>query len=181
MNRINYLIKRTDRNRDLFSRRARKPNNNGQGKPDGSDGDGDDDNGIPQYPKVESVQETESRLDDIANFIARMEKSSDSKEEECEATERKIKIRSRIKEDPGLVREAEKACEDMKVQKDINHLEKELAKGNENPGLGRKPFCKGVIEHRGRHGGRLYVRKSGSNEFEILAKSGKKKSKVRYK
>jgi L-lactate utilization protein LutB len=64
----------------------------------------------------------------------------------------------------------------MDVQKDINHLEEELAKGNENPGIGRKPICKGVTEHRGKNGGRLYVRKSDDNEIEILAKSAKKKS-----
>lgn len=78
---------RIERNRGLFSRGARKPNNNGQGKPNGSDGGEDDDKDMSQYPKVESVQETESRLDDIDKFIARMEESSDSEEEECEATE----------------------------------------------------------------------------------------------
>jgi len=61
------------------------------------------------------------------------------------------------------------------VQKDVNHLEEELAKGNENPGIGRKPICKGVTEHRGKKGGRLYVRES-DDVIEILAKSGKKKS-----
>jgi len=171
---------RIERNRGLFSRGARKPNNNGQGKPNGSDGGGDDDKDMSQYPKVESVQETESRLDDIDKFISRMEESSDSEEEECEATEQKKEIRSRIKEDPGLVRAAEEACKNMDVQKDINHLEEELAKGNENPGIGRKPICKGVIEHRGKNGGRLYVRESDDNEIEILAKSGKKKSNQQF-
>jgi putative component of toxin-antitoxin plasmid stabilization module len=85
-----------------------------------------------------------------------------------------------IKEDPGLVRAAEEACKNMDVQKDINHLEEELAKGNENPGIGRKPICKGVIEHRGKNGGRLYVRESDDNEIEILAKSGKKKSNQQF-
>lgn len=51
--------------------------NNGQGKPNG----GDDEKDMSQYPKVESVQETESRLDDIDKFISRMEESSDSEEE----------------------------------------------------------------------------------------------------
>ena len=46
------------------------------------------------------------------------------------------------------------------MQKDVNHLEEQLAKGNDNPGIGRKPICKGVIE--------------------ILAKSGKKKSNQQF-
>ena len=37
---------------------------------------------------------------------------------------------SRIIEDPGLVRAAEKACKDQEVQDGINHLIDELAKGN---------------------------------------------------
>jgi hypothetical protein len=67
----------------------KKPSSNGPGKPNnnGSDGGGDDDNGMPQYPKTESVQETEKRIENIDEYIARMEESSDSEEEECEATE----------------------------------------------------------------------------------------------
>ena len=81
----------------------------------------------------------------------------------------------RIKENSGLVRAAEEACKNADVQKDINHLEEPLAQGNENPGIGRKPICKGGIEHRGKNGGRLYVREV-DGVIEILAKSGKKKS-----
>jgi TolA-binding protein len=172
----------SQRNRDSFSQAAKKPSSNGPGKPNnnGSDGGVDDDNGMPQYPKTESVQETEKRIENIDEYIARMEESSDSEEEQCEATEQKKEIRSRIKEDPGLVRAAKEACKNMDVQKDITHLEEELAKGNENPGIGRKPICKGVTEHRGKNGGRLYVRESDDNEIEILAKSGKKKSNQKF-
>jgi putative component of toxin-antitoxin plasmid stabilization module len=85
----------------------------------------------------------------------------------------------RIKEDAGLVRAAQEACKNADVQKDVNHLEEQLAKGNENPGIGRKPICKGVIEHRGKNGGRLYVRES-DDVIEILAKSGKKKSNQQF-
>ena len=69
-----------------------------------------------------------------------------------------------------------------KSQEDNSSLEsqkQELAKGNENPGIGRKPICKGVIEHRGKNGGRLYVRES-DDVIEILAKSGKKKSNQQF-
>ena len=81
----------------------------------------------------------------------------------------------RIKEDSGLVRAAKEACKSANVQKDVNHLEKQLAKGNDNTGIGWKPICKGVIEHRRKNGGRLYVRES-DDVIEILAKSGKNKS-----
>ena len=85
----------------------------------------------------------------------------------------------RINEDAGLVRAAQDACKNADVQKDVNHLEEQLAKGNENPGIGRKSICKGVIEHRGKNGGRLYVRES-DNGIEILAKSGKNKSNQQF-
>ena len=85
----------------------------------------------------------------------------------------------RIKEDPALVRAAKEACKNADVQKDVNHLEEQLAKVNDNPGIGCKPICKGVIEHRGKNGGRLYVRES-DDVIEILAKSGKKKSNQQF-
>ncbi len=56
-----------------------------------------------------------------------------------------------------LVRAAKKACKNADVQKDVNHLEEQLVQGNENPGIGRKPICKSVIEHRGKNGGRLVI------------------------
>ena len=59
------------------------------------------------------------------------------------------------------------------MQKDINPLEDELAKGNNNPGIGRKPIGNGIIEHRGKNRGWLYIHKSDS-VIEILAKSCKK-------
>ena len=65
------------------------------------------------------------------------------------------------------------------MQKDVNHLEEQLAQGNDNPGIGRKRICKGVIEHRGKSGGRLYVREV-DDVIEILAKSGKKKSNQQF-
>lgn len=44
------------------------------------------------------------------------------------------------------------------MQKDVNHLEEQLVQGNQNPGIARKSIWKGVVEHRGKNGGRLYVR-----------------------
>lgn len=79
----------------------------------------------------------------------------------------------------GLVRAAKEACKNADVQKDVNHLEEQLVQGNENPGIGRKPICKGVIEHRGKNGGRLYVREA-DGVIEILAKSGKNKKNQQF-
>ena len=51
------------------------------------------------------------------------------------------------------------------------HLEEELAKGNDNPGIVHRPIGNGSIEYCGKNGGRLYVRESDS-VIEILVKSG---------
>ena len=88
--------------------------------------------------------------------------------------EGKIEIVSRIKEDAGLVRTAKEACKNADVQKDINHLEEELAKGKNNPGIGRKSISKSIIDHRGKNRGRLYVRKL-NGVTEIMGKLSKKK------
>ena len=85
----------------------------------------------------------------------------------------------KIKEDSALVRAAKEACKNADVQKDINHLETKVAKGNDNPGINCKSICKGVIEHHGKNGGRLYVWES-DDVIEILAKSGKKKSNQQF-
>jgi hypothetical protein len=67
----------SQRNRDSFSQAAKNPSSNGPGKlnNNGSDGGVDDDNDMPQYPKTESVQETEKRIENIDESIARMEES----------------------------------------------------------------------------------------------------------
>ena len=48
------------------------------------------------------------------------------------------KISSIIDADPGLIRLAEEACKNQRVQDNINHLQDELAKGNDNPGIHKK-------------------------------------------
>jgi len=85
----------------------------------------------------------------------------------------KKEIVSRINEDPGLVRLAEEACNNQRVQDNINHLQDELAKGNDNPGTHKKYFGNNIWEHRARGGGRLYTREIG-DKVEILGKSDKK-------
>jgi len=81
-------------------------------------------------------------------------------------------ITSIIDADSGLIRLAEEACNNQRVQDNINHLQDELAKGNDNPGIHKKYLGNNVWEHRARGGGRLYTREIG-DKVEILAKSGK--------
>lgn len=83
-------------------------------------------------------------------------------------------LKSRINEDDGLIRAAEKACKNKKVQADINRMEEQLAQGNMNPGIGSKPVGDGIMEHRGKNGGRILVRESENGVVEILGKSGKR-------
>ena len=94
-----------------------------------------------------------------------------------------IKYSREIKNKYGYVRvssktqESNSSIESQKQQ--LIQIEEQLAKGNDNPGIGRKPICNGVIEHRGKNGGRLYVREA-DGVIEILAKSGKKKSNQQF-
>ena len=109
----------------------------------------------------------------------RYQKKKKESGEQCELDENVKEIIYRIKEDAGLVRAAKEACKNADVQKDINHLEEELGKGNNNPGIGRKSISKSIIEHRGKNGGRLYVREL-DGVTEIVGKSGKKKSNQQF-
>lgn len=82
----------------------------------------------------------------------------------------KNKLVYRIKEDTGLVWAAKKVCRNQEVQKDITHLEEEIAKGNDKPGIGWIDIGSGIIEHRRRNGGIIYIRDRGNNVIEILGK-----------
>ena len=48
-------------------------------------------------------------------------------------------LESRINEDEGLIKAAEKACRNRQVQDDINAMEEQIRQGNMNPGIGSKP------------------------------------------
>ena len=126
-------------------------------------------------PENKKSQESKSDYDYSLNAPKKKKQSA----EQCKLGENVKEIVSKIKEDAGLVRAAKEACKNADVQKDINHLEEELAKGNSNPGIGRKPIGNGIIEHRGKNGGRVYIRESDS-VIEILAKSGKKKTNQQF-
>ena len=144
---------------------------------------GGTDSECPAPKKKQRIQKPDEKTvqSDVYNYNSKKKKKR--KADQCKleenVTDGKIKIVSKIKEDAGSVRAAKEACKNADVQKDINHLEEKLAKGNNNPGIGRKPIGNGIIEHREKNGGRLYVRES-DGVIEILAKSDKKKSNQQF-
>jgi putative component of toxin-antitoxin plasmid stabilization module len=77
---------------------------------------------------------------------------------------------SRIKESPKLVRAAEASSS---VQRSLDNLTEQLAKGNMNPGIGTKFIGKGIFEARARDGARVYFRQMGDGTIEVLGKSTK--------
>lgn len=83
--------------RDEFFIGKSSNNGNGPGKPGDDGGDGDDD--LPQYPKRESVKNTQSRVDEIRNRLERLKEITDSESEsenECEVTADKVKVTERF-------------------------------------------------------------------------------------
>jgi hypothetical protein len=96
--------------------------------------------------------------------------------EQCELDEnvkdRKIEIINRIKENPALVREAERAGRDQDAQRSLNNLVEQLSLGNRNPGIGTENVFKDVYELRGKNRARVYYREV-DGKIEILGKSVK--------
>lgn len=90
------------------------------------------------------------------------------------------RLKSRIAEDEGLVRAAEKACKNKEVQADINPMEEQIRQGNMNPGIESKKLGDGITEFRGDNGGRILARELGDGTVEILGKSGKRPSNQQY-
>ncbi|MED1946277.1 hypothetical protein ABE237_17040 [Brevibacillus formosus] len=84
----------------------------------------------------------------------------------------KYYVESRIHEDSLLVREAEKAMKDSRIQKDADALLRRYLEGNNNPGIENNNIFGDIFELRSRKGARVYLRKSGDT-VEVLAKSDK--------
>lgn len=117
-------------NRNLPIQGAKKPNNNG------SDGGGDDDKGIPQYPEIESVQETEKRIENIDEYIAKMEESSDSEEDQCEATKH---VDESYKSNSVLKQITQKTKKNPAAMNDFKHVKEALGEGIDPMQIGYKP------------------------------------------
>ena len=132
----------------------------------------DDNSPVPNEEKSQESQESKTFDYDYRSNDPKNKKQS---KDQCQ---HRI-LTHRIKEDKGLIRAAEEACRNKKVQRDLNDLEEKLANGNDNPGTHKKYLGNNVWEHRGRKGGRLYTREIDNN-IDILAKSGKKPSNQQY-
>jgi len=88
-----------------------------------------------------------------------------------------IKIKSAIKKHKHLCDLAEEATNDQKIQRGIDHLAYELAKGNLEVGLGKPGHIEdtNIFYLRARNGARLYYRQTADG-YEIVGKSKKGKN-----
>ena len=137
--------------------------------------------GAPEFDDQCSVTENqksqESKVSDY-DYPSNAPKKKKQSAEQCEldenVTDGKIEIVYRIKENPALIREAERMGKDQAAQKDVNNLIEQLSLGNDNPGIGNRRVkgLKNVSEARGRNEGRVYFREK-DGKIEILAKSNK--------
>ena len=130
-----------------------------------------------QCPVPENQKSQESKVSDY-DYPSNAPKKKKQSAEQCEldenVTDGKIEIVYRIKENPALIREAERMGKDQAAQKDGNNLIEQLSLGNDNPGIGNRRVkgLKNVSEARGRNEGRVYFREK-DGKIEILAKSNK--------
>jgi hypothetical protein len=145
--------------------------------PAGAGGGGENPEFDDQSPVPKTQESQESKTFDYDYGLNGPKKKKQSAEQ-CELDENvkdaKIEIVYKIKENPALVREAERMGKDQAAQKDVNHLIEQLSLGNENPGIGNRRVkgLKNVSEARGRNEGRVYFREK-DGKIEILAKSNK--------
>jgi len=124
-----------------------------------------------QCPNPENPKSQEPKIVDYrSNDNQKKKKKS---KDQCSLDEKR-EIVYRIKENPALVREAERMGKDQAAQKDVNNLIEQLRSGNNNTGIGnrRVKSFKNVSEARGRNEGRVYFREM-NGKIEILAKSNK--------
>ena len=138
---------------------------------EGGDAKFDDD----KCPAPNKEQSQESKTYDY-DYRSNNPKKKKQSAEQCELDENvkdaKVEIVYRIKENPALVREAERAGRDQDAQRSINNLVEQLSLGNRNPGIGTENVFKDVYELRGKNRARVYYREVGG-KIEILGKSVK--------
>ena len=120
--------------------------------------------------------------EEFYRYDANQDKKNDKQEDQTpiQGECRPRVLQSRINEDEGLIKAAEKACRNRQVQDDINAMEEQIRQGNMNPGIGSKPVGEGITEFRGKNGGRILARESENGVVEILGKSGKRPKNQQY-
>jgi hypothetical protein len=145
------------------------PNPAGAG---GGGGAAEFDDNSPVPNKEQSQESKTFDYDYRSNDPKNKKKSKDQCELDENVKAEKIEIVYRIKENPALVREAERAGRDQDAQRSLNNLIEQLSLGNQNPGIGTENVFKDVFELRGKNRARVYYRKVDA-KIEILAKSVK--------
>jgi hypothetical protein len=128
---------RTTHRSGFFSGRSSN-DGSGPGKNDGPGGD--DDSGMPKFPQTQSVQDTQNRLDNIDEYIAKMEETSDSEEEQCRV-ESKVGFKElpdgkifsyNMEQGRGLKKQAKKVWKNPKAKQEVlrmlNRFDDENAK-----------------------------------------------------
>ncbi|MFC4032341.1 polymorphic toxin-type HINT domain-containing protein [Streptomyces polygonati] len=82
-------------------------------------------------------------------------------------------VTSAIHDDPYLVKAAEAAGKNQRIQKEMDELVVQFRGGNTNPGLGNKSLAGTDISYlRGRNGGRVFFRNTDSG-MQIVGKADK--------
>lgn len=91
-----------------------------------------------------------------------------------ENLEKRIKVTSHIR-DQVLIRKSKETTENQKVEKEMNHLIKELIKDNLQAGIGKPEHIAGtdIYYMRGKRGARLFYRKTNYG-YDIVGKAAKK-------
>jgi len=85
--------------------------------------------------------------------------------------EKKIRLTSNLKKDQGLVRYAVQATNNQELQKEMNHLLKELSRGHTGAGKGTKHLeGTNIFYMRGNKGARLFYRRNEGG-YEIVGKA----------
>ena len=135
--------------------------------------------GAPEFDDQCSVPENKKSQESKSDYYyypSNAPKKKNQSAEQCEldenVTDGKIEIVYRIKENPALVREAQRAGRDQDAQRSLNNLVDQLSLGNRNPGIGTENVFKDVYELRGKNRARVYYREVDL-KIEILGKSVK--------
>ena len=123
-------------------------------------------------PASNKEQSQESKTFDYDYQSKKKKQSAEQCELDENLKEKKIEIVYKIKENPALIREAERAGRDQDAQRSINNLVEQLSLGNRNPGIGTENVFKDVYELRGKNRARVYYREV-DGKIEILGKSVK--------
>ena len=134
----------------------------------GGDGNAKFDDDKCLAPNKEQSQE--SKTYDYDDQSKKKKQSAEQCELDENVKDAKVEIVYRIKENPALVRKAERAGRAQDVQRSINNLVEQLSLGNRNPGIGTENIFKDVDELRGKNRVRVYYREV-SGKIEILGKS----------